>query len=167
MRNLHPKIKIRLCLSPMESLLMTPPHLQDIKARSFNVVSKSFLDVPSQTLWSGILLLPACDLQKPHACPLPFLTFPFLLLHLPLMTLTNHHFHHRLPVSTLVRLCGRSCVSIVTLRMSVSACNPVSQWWVSLPCELSRSISCSFCISCTWHATWHAVGGVDGLEEKI
>ena len=40
---------------------MTPSLLQDIKARPFNVASKSFLDVPSQTLWSGLLLLRACD----------------------------------------------------------------------------------------------------------
>ena len=46
-----------------ENLLMTPHHLQNIKARHFNVVSKVFLDVPSQTLWACLLLFPACDLR--------------------------------------------------------------------------------------------------------
>lgn len=42
---------------------MTPHHLQNIKARPFNVVSKAFLDVPSQTIWACLLLFPACDLR--------------------------------------------------------------------------------------------------------
>lgn len=75
----------------MGSLLMTPPHLQDLKARPFNVASKSFLDVPKLSGLVYCYSLLAIYTSEPHPCPLLFLTFPFLLVHLPVMTLTNHH----------------------------------------------------------------------------